>query len=361
MRLMLNEADVVTSRLTSVTAVVLADGGTLDAGLLHSFVKSFSAYCIDAETIIVANGVDDECFLALKRLVAEVPDCSCYVIADAIDADAARVFGMEVAVGDYVLLVNGNALAAIAAALPATIGALQNGFDLAIALPRAATGPGSSVGMLERIVYSLLSKLSGLSISQTPCDLFALSRDAILYILSKPNAELLLKARTAGRGFPAHTIPDAYGRPQTLFRHRPFAQRAASAVGLLVSIGAVPLRVVSIVSLVASILSMVYAAYVVTVYLLKPDVAAGWTTLSLQLSGMMLLLSVILALLSEYVVQIYAATTVRRRRQVVRELRSEKTAHSDRLNVTDGSGRYRFGGPRLPVVDGDGLTAGRPL
>jgi polyisoprenyl-phosphate glycosyltransferase len=349
-----SESDVVTSRLTSVTAVVLADGGELDAGLLYSFVKSVSAYCVDAETIIIANGVDDERFLALKRLIAEVPDCTCYVIADAIDADGARIFGMEAAVGDYVLLVNGNALAAIAAALPATIRVLQDGFDLVIALPRLAVGPRSSADMLERIVYGLLSKLSGLSINPTPCDLFALSRDAVLYILSKPNAELLLKARTAGRGFPTHTMPDAYGRPPAVSRRRPFAQRAARAIGLLVSIGAVPLRVVSLVSLLASILSMVYAVYVVTVYLLKPDVAAGWTTLSLQLSGMMLLFSVMFALLSEYVVQIYAATMVRRRRQMVRELRSEKTARADRLNVTDGFGRYRFGGPHLPVVDDPG-------
>src|SRR5229473_2745606 len=96
-----SRACVSTSRLTSVSAVVLANGGTLDADPLHSFVKSVSAHCVDSEIIIVANGVDDESFLTLKRLVAEVPDCSCYVIADAIDEDAALIFGMEAAVGDY--------------------------------------------------------------------------------------------------------------------------------------------------------------------------------------------------------------------------------------------------------------------
>src|SRR3990170_8055257 len=119
---------------------------------------------------------------------------------------------------------------------------------------------------------------------------------------------------------------------------RPFAQRAAKAVGLLVSIGSVPVRVVSIFSLATSILSVLYAVYVVTIYMLKPGVAAGWTTLSLQISGMMFLFSVMLALLSEYIVQIYAATVVRRRRQMVRELRSERTARAGLLNVTDESG-----------------------
>jgi polyisoprenyl-phosphate glycosyltransferase len=352
------KADVLTSRLTSITVVVLDDCGTLDMGLLDSFVKNVSSYCVDSETIIVANGVDQKDLLALKRLVAELPDCSCYVIADAVDTDAARIFGMEAAVGDYVLLVNGNALAAITVALPATIRALQDGFDLAVALPREAMRPGSAVSMLEWMVYGMLSKLSGLSISRTPCDLFALSRDAILYILSKPNAELLLKARTAGRGFPAHTIPDAYSRSPVPFRQRRFAQRAAGAMGLLVSIGAVPLRVVSIVSIASSILSIVYAVYVVTVYFLKQDVAPGWTTLSLQVSGMMFLFSVMLALLSEYIVQIYAATRVRRRRQVVRELRSEKTVSSDRLNVVDESGLYQLGGPAYPSSTG-GLIARR--
>ena len=182
------------------------------------------------------------------------------------------------------------------------------------------------------------------SISRTSSDLFALSREAALYILSKPNAELLLKARTAGRGFPARMIPDAYGRPPKPDRH-PFGHRVSKAIGFLVSIGAVPIRVISIVCLLSSILSILYAIYVVTVYVIKSDVAPGWTTLSLQLSVTMFLFSVMLALISEYIIQIYAATAFRRRRQVVRELRSEKTTHADRLNVTDEFGLYRFGAP----------------
>ncbi len=319
-----------TERLTSISAVILADAGKLDANQLHYFIAAFSDYCVDAETVIVANGVDDQGFLTLKRLVADVPDCSCYVIADTIDSNSARIFGMEAAVGDYVLLANAEALTALVPTLPAAIQSLRDGFDLVIALPKGTKRHRISIGIFEQLIYGLLSILAGFPINRTPSDLLILSREAVLHILSKPNAELLLKAGTAGRGFPVHKIDDAYQRPTPTSDRRTFAQRAAKAISLLVSVGAVPVRIVSIISLLSGVLSIVYAAYVVVIYLFKSDVATGWTTLSLQISGMMFLLSLMLALLSEYIIQIYAATAVRRRRQMARELRSEKTARVDR-------------------------------
>jgi hypothetical protein len=335
-----------TSRLSSVSAVIVAHGSGLDATLVHAFVNTLSSYCVETETIILASGIDDLGFVALKQLVAELSDCSCYVIPEPIDAEEARIFGMEAAVGDYVLLVNGSALGAIIVALPATIRSLKNGFDLVTALPQEPPDKPSARGVMERLAYFLLSMLSGLSISQTPSDLFALSREASLHILSKPNAGLLLKARTAGRGFPASTIAGAYEKPAVPIDRRPFARRASTAIRLLVSIGAAPIRLVSIISIASSVLSVLYAIYVVIIYFTKPNVASGWTTLSLQISGMMFLFSVMLALLSEYIVQIYTSTAARRRRQVVRELRSEKTARHDRPNVICETGGYRFGAPR---------------
>jgi hypothetical protein len=342
------KAEVEPERLTSVSAVILAASGALDACALHQFLNTLSRYCIDVETVIVSNGAEDQGLLALKRLVADVPDCSCFVIADPIDPDAARVFGMETAVGDYVLLVNAEVLTQVVAALPMTMRSLQDGYDLVVALPKELDHRARLLDLLEGPVYGLLSSLAGFAVSRVRSDLLAFSRDAALHTLSKPNVELMLKAHTAGPGFPAHAIPDAYVRSAATPDRRSFAHRAAKAVGLLISIGAAPARLVSVVSLISSLLSLLYACYVVVIYLFKPNVVSGWTTLSLQVSGAMFLVSVMLALLSEYIIQIHAATAVRRRRQMVRELRSEKTARANRLNVIDESGVYRFGAPQSP-------------
>ena len=62
-----------------------------------------------------------------------------------------------------------------------------------------------------------------------------------------------------------------------------------------------PLRLVSLLGLLAAGLNLLYALYVIVVYLVKKDVAPGWATLSLTMSSMFFLLFVSLAVISEYV------------------------------------------------------------
>jgi hypothetical protein len=163
---------------------------------------------------------------------------------------------------------------------------------------------------------------------------------------------LLLKARTCGPGFASTEVDVAEASPEPE-QASSIAARAAKAVRLAISLGATPVRMLGLFAMLASALSLIYAAYVVLVFLLKPNVEAGWTTLSLQIAGMMFLFSLMFWLLSEYVVQIHAATGGRRRRTVVRELRSERTARSSRLNVVDETGAFRLGAPETSTTGGD--------
>jgi hypothetical protein len=58
---------------------------------------------------------------------------------------------------------------------------------------------------------------------------------------------------------------------------------------------------VTVAGMIGALLNLLYALYVLGIYLVKPDVIAGWTTLSLQQSGMFFFICLILAVLSEYV------------------------------------------------------------
>ena len=61
---------------------------------------------------------------------------------------------------------------------------------------------------------------------------------------------------------------------------------------------------------------------------------------------MMFLFALILAFLAEYIIQIYEAMPVSRRRFATREFKSEQTRRSGRLNVVDDDGRYQLGAPQ---------------
>lgn len=62
-----------------------------------------------------------------------------------------------------------------------------------------------------------------------------------------------------------------------------------------------PLRLASYCSLLASLFNLLYMAYIVLIYVFKDKVAEGWVTLSMQNAIMFFLISLILAILCEYV------------------------------------------------------------
>ncbi|HJZ57511.1 MAG TPA: hypothetical protein VKE74_21255, partial [Gemmataceae bacterium] len=74
--------------------------------------------------------------------------------------------------------------------------------------------------------------------------------------------------------------------------------RTAASMALNHSLA--PLRLVSLLGLAGSGLSLAYSLYVVGVYLFKPDVMPGWTTISLQTSGLFFLVFVMLTLIGEH-------------------------------------------------------------
>jgi polyisoprenyl-phosphate glycosyltransferase len=84
----------------------------------------------------------------------------------------------------------------------------------------------------------------------------------------------------------------------------------------------------------------------VLVYFFKPEVAAGWTTLSLQISGMMFIFSILFVFFAEYLIQLTSANPTRSRRHLVfREIRSRLSRRSRRLNVVDPAGNFKLGAP----------------
>ena len=80
-----------------------------------------------------------------------------------------------------------------------------------------------------------------------------------------------------------------------------FMDEVNLAIDIVVTSSPHPLRFVSRVGILASILNGMYLAYIAFVYCLKPHVAEGWTTTSLEISIMFFFLFLILSVLCEYV------------------------------------------------------------
>lgn len=301
-------------------------------------------YFVDSEFIVVANGINDELALALKKIVAETPDATCIFLGERADFDAARVLGIDHAIGDYVFLLTPTD--AEISVLPSMIDAAREGFDLVIAKRKGAPVQDRWLYYVSRRLFlRFLGFIAGVAVDLDSSPLRLLSRPAALHLLNQRHAELLLKSSGIGSGFPSKVLEDTIEEPVNRAQ-RSMSRSVGKGLRAIVSSGSVPVRLASVTALATGGLALVYSLYVVATYLFKPDVAPGWTTVSLQVSGMMFLFAIILALLAEYIIQIYEGMPVSRRRFVTREFKSERTRRSGRLNVVDYDGRFQLGAPQ---------------
>jgi hypothetical protein len=310
---------------------------------LEAWGEALGHLFTDTELIVVANGVNSEVALALESLARITPDLTVHFLADRIDRDTAQLVGLDMALGDWVLLAEPSPPRL--AALPDLIAAVRKGYQAISLQGRDEPAPASRAVSLARAARNrLYFGLTKRKVLNPEPRMRLYSRAAALYIAGSPDGEMLLKTETVAGGFPsiAGQVPGL--SPDT---ERAVHWRAAGSKALqdLLRASALPLRLASLLALTSGALSLLYSLYVVAIYLLKSSVERGWTTLSLQISGMMFLFSLLFALLAEYVLAIYRGMPPKRRYIITRELRSPHRRSQPRLNVINEGGDFYLGMP----------------
>jgi hypothetical protein len=104
-----------------------------------------------------------------------------------------------------------------------------------------------------------------------------------------------------------------------------------------------PLRLLSLLTVAVSLLSLAYAVYVVAVALLKRNIVEGWVSIALPMAVIFFFISTILGVLSEYIFKVVQHT----RNVPVYLISGESTSSTSELNA------------RLNVVQHDGEFAAR--
>jgi hypothetical protein len=110
-------------------------------------------------------------------------------------------------------------------------------------------------------------------------------------------------------------------------------ERARTRWRTFIGVGAAPLRLTNLLCGAGALMALVYSVYVVLVYFFKKDVVPGWTTLSIIISMMFLMLSLVLWMLSEYMLILLDAGARRARYEVAEEFASVLQPRRQLLNV----------------------------
>jgi hypothetical protein len=311
---------------------------------LDGLAEALGGLAADFNLVIVANGTTNEVSLELKALIATVADLTVVFLGMRQHDDIARLVGIDQAIGDFVLFCTPTP--AEIASLPDLLAPLADDYDLVVGAPppAAATTESLPIRASFRAFQALFQRLTGFCFEARPTGFRAFSRAAALYVATNALGEVLIRSLSLGPGFPSTVV--ALPEPPAARPEARLSDRMSRALRLLLTSSALPLRLSSFIGLAGGFLSLIYAVYVACVYLLKPDVQAGWTTLSLQTSGMMFIFSVLFVFLAEYLIQILSANLARSRRHLVsREITSQIARQGGRLNVVDGSGEFQLGAP----------------
>ncbi len=316
----------------SVVLVVRNQADQLEE-LLVSAIATIAPLVSDFELIVVDNASGDHSIAVLKRLTAEggLPNLQVYALTKEVDTDTASWAGLENALGDYVAVAD-PAIDDIAF-LPPMLEKAANGADVVFAVNERKPEQ-SLVYLSARALFNTLYKwFNHIDLARDAPQFRVLSKRVVNFILQHPQPARAYRHLPATGGFAKANM--TYSSAPQASRQKRLGESIDRGMRLLVSTTRGPMRLVTVLSLFGAVSNLVYSGYVIAVALLKEDVAPGWVTLSLQQSGMFLLISVVLLVLGEYILQMASLSNEGPPYHVAQEFTSARMTHREKLNVEE--------------------------
>jgi polyisoprenyl-phosphate glycosyltransferase len=318
--------------LVTVVAPVLGE-----AEVVAGFVKDVSALVrenfTNYEIILVDSGAEVPVLEAVVELTKELPCIRVIRLSRTANRDVMLFAGLEAAIGDYVVV-----------AMPATdpphvildlVRNMAAGFDIVYGLSEKPLRRSWVTTVGARLFYWYGRKYLGLNIPPNSTYLVGLNRRSTNALTRIKGRYRHVRHLTRQVGFKTAVYhykpldPGAGAMPA-----RGFMESLRLAKEIVVSYSQHPLRVVSMVGLVASLLNLGYAVYVIAVYVFNRRVSEGWTTLSLELAVMFFILFIILSVICEYIGRILEETRAQPAYHIMEEISSTVlVADETRRNV----------------------------
>jgi glycosyltransferase involved in cell wall biosynthesis len=251
------------------------------------------------EILLIDNGSKDDSRQVVTGLLERHKCLRFLSLSRAVNGDIALTAGLDAAIGDYVVTANSNFDPPNE--IPAMVELCRSGYDVVFGVDRARIAPPSNfIYRWMRSAFLLLSRwLLRLEIPAGTTGFRVFSRSAVNALTRIRSRRRFFSILASDIGLVAcsHLYTPVYRtggtQPRRLF------ESTRTGMSVLLHYSILPLRLVSLIAFIGSGLSLIYSLYVVVVYLLKPDVASGWTTLSLQVSGLFAIVFLMLALLGE--------------------------------------------------------------
>ncbi len=301
--------------------------------LLEEAGEKLSALVSDYELIVVDNASDDGSVAELKRLTDEggLPNVQVYALTKEVGYDAATWAGLENALGDFVVVI--DPLLDDMNFLPRMLSQAVEGADVVFATNDQAPSQSLGYRCASAIFNALYRRFNGIHLAKEAPQYRVVNKRVINFILQHPSPAMIYRHLPATGGFTRANL--SYSSPPRLSHRKNLAESIDRGMRLLVSTTRAPMRLVTWLSLFGAVANVIYSLYVLGVGLIKDDIAPGWISISLQQSGMFFLISLVLLVLGEYILQMASLSNEGPPYHVAQEFTSARITRREKLNVEE--------------------------
>lgn len=301
--------------------------------LLAEVSRMLSGLVSDHEIVILDNASDDDSLLRLKVLTGAdgLPNLQVYALTKEVDADTAAWVGLENALGDFVAVI--DPLNDDISVLPEMLDKAVSGADVVFANNEQKPAQSFAYSGAYAIFNLLYKWFNGIHLAKEAPQYRVLSKRVVNFILQHPQPAMTYRHLPATGGFARVNI--SYSAAPKISRTKRLGDSIDRGMRLLVSTTRAPMRLVTSLSLFGAVANLVYSIYVVAVAFLKIDVAPGWVSLSLQQSGMFFLISLVLLVLGEYILNMVSLQNEGPLYHVGQEFTSARMTRREKLNIEE--------------------------
>lgn len=307
-----------------------------DADIVEEFVADISSILCENysnyELVLVDDGSKDGTVEKISNLLTKYECIRMIRLSREYGEEIAISAGLDSVIGDFVVVMMPNSDPP--ELIPKLIEKSRNGSDIVFGIRQNTAQDSWSVRIGRSLFHWYFSKVLKIKLPRGSTYFQVLSRQAVYAITRIRDKYRYLKVFSTQIGYTSQRFLYTPINRNGSRKNPGFFQELNRAIDIAITSSRHPLRFLSWIGLAASILNVLYAGYVIGIYLFKDHVTEGWTTSSLQNTVMFFFVFIILTILAEYVGRILDEVKERPLYNILEERNSNVlVANGERRNV----------------------------
>ena len=279
------------------------------------------------EVVFIDDGSSDGSFSLLVEIARRDPAVVVIKLSRNFGHQIALTAGLDYARGEAVITMDAD-LQHPPELIPRLVGEWQQGYQVVYGVRTFTEAEGLLKRWTSRTFYALLQRLSDTEISPAAPDFRLLDRAAVDTLRTVRERNRFLRGLVGWVGYRQKAVPFTEAARYGGVAKYSWRAMFRLAVDAIVSFSTVPLRLVTYLGLLVSLLSFVYAVYVLWARLFTDRAVPGWASITVALLTLAGAQLIGLGIIGEYIGRIYEESKQRPLYVIERVVRSETVTSS---------------------------------